>query len=110
MNLEAAFAAVTPAIDDTTKSLQDIADERKDLQGQLDQLTLSSAQLLEKQRDALDDSNKALFDQVQVAQKAKDASDAAKNSLSSFVDQMKGVATTVGGLNNSLLLGDLSTL
>jgi len=110
MNLEAAFAAVTPAIEDTTKSLQDIADERKDLQDQLDQLTMTSAQLLEKQRNALDASNRSLFDQVQAAQKAKDASDAAKNSLSSFLDQMKGFATTAAGLNNSLLVGSLSTL
>jgi hypothetical protein len=110
MNLEGAFAAVTPAIEDTTKSLQDIADERKDLQGQLDQLTMTQAQLLEKQRDALDDSNKALFDQVQAAQKAKDASDAAKASLNSFLDRMKSFAVTAAGLNNSLLLGDLTTL
>jgi phage-related minor tail protein len=110
MNLEGAFAATHAAIVDTTKSAQDIADERKDLQTQLDQLTMTSAQLLAKQRDALDDSNKALFDQVQAAQKVKDAQDAAKTSLGNFITQMKSFATTAKGLNNSLVLGALSTL
>ena len=110
MNLEGAFAATHEAIADATKSAQDIADERKDLQNQLDQLTMTSAQLLAKQRDALDDSNKALFDQVQAAQKVKDAQDAAKTSLGNFVNQMKSFATTAAGLNNSLALGSLSNL
>jgi hypothetical protein len=110
MNLESAFAATHEAIVDTTKSAQDIADERKDLQNQLDQLTMTSAQLQAKQRDALDDSNKALFDQVQATKKVKDAQDAAKTSLGNFVNQMKSFATTAKGLNNSLALGSLSTL
>jgi len=110
MNLEAAFAATHEAIVDTTKSAQDIADERKDLQSQLDQLMMTSAQLLAKQRDALDDSNKALFDQVQAAQKVKDAQDAAKTSLGNFLTQMKSFAATTAGLNNSLALGSLTTL
>ena len=110
MNLESAFAATHEAIADATKSAQEIADERKDLQGQLDQLTMTSAQLLAKQRDALDDSNKALFDQVQAAQKAKDAQDAAKTSLGNFLSQMKSFATTAANLNNNLRLGNLSTL
>jgi len=110
MNLESAFAATHEAIADATKSAQEISDERKALQGQLDQLTMTSAQLLAKQRDALDDSNKALFDQVQAAKKVKDAQDAAKTSLGNFVNQMKSFATTAKGLNNSLALGSLSTL
>jgi len=110
MNLEQAFAATHEAIVDTTKSAQDIADERKDLQSQYDQLTLTSAQLLAKQRAALDDSNKALFDQVQAAQKVKDAQDAAKASLGSLVTQLKSFGATAAGLNNSLSLGSLSTL
>lgn len=51
------------------RSQIDVMKERKTLQDQLDDLTLTSAQLLQKQRDAVDDSNKSLFDQVQ-AQKA----------------------------------------
>jgi hypothetical protein len=100
MNLQQAFFDVTDAA----------ASQRKDLQEQLDQLTMTSAQLLAKQRDALDDSNKALFDQVQAAQKVKDAQDAAKSSLGDFIGQMKSFAATAKGLNNSLALGSLSTL
>jgi hypothetical protein len=100
MNLQQAFFDVTDAA----------ASERKDLQDQLDELTMTSAQLLTKQRDALDDSNKALFDQVQAAKKVKDAQEAAKTSLGNFVNQMKSFATTAKGLNSSLVLGNLSTL
>jgi hypothetical protein len=110
MGLESAFAATHEAIKDTSKSAQDIADERKDLQDQLDQLTMTSAELLAKQRDALDASNRSLFDQVQAAQKVKDAQDAAKSSLGDFITRMKSFATTTAGLNNSLALGSLSTL
>jgi phage-related minor tail protein len=52
-----------------------VATERMGLQGQLDQLTMSSAQLLIKQRDALNASNQALFDQIQIASKAKSVAD-----------------------------------
>lgn len=55
------------------KSASDILSERRDLQSQLDELTLTSAQLLLKQRDALDASNRALFDQIQGQIAAKDA-------------------------------------
>lgn len=75
-NLEALAQASGPAagaVSEVTRSLADIANERKGLQGQLDDLTLSSAELLAKQRDALDESNRALFDQVQAAKAAKTA-------------------------------------
>lgn len=110
MSLEGAFAATHEAIKDVTRTAQDIADERKDLQNQLDQLTMTQAQLLKKQRDAVDASNRSLFDQVQAAQKAKDAQDAAKTSLGNFISQMKNFATTAANLNNQLLLGSSSNL
>jgi tape measure domain-containing protein len=100
MGLEQAFYDVTEAA----------ISQRKDLQEQLDQLTMTSAELLAKQRDALDESNRALFDQVQAAQKAKDAQDAAKSSLGDFIGRMKSFAETTASLNNSLVLGDLTTL
>jgi len=110
MQLADAFAQVHAASDSLLKTEAQIADERKDLQNQLDQLTLTSAELLEKQRSALDETNRALFDQVQTAQKVKTAQDAAKTSLGNLISQMQSFATTASGLNNSLLLGDLSTL
>ena len=62
--LETNIAALGEAAGTASRSVADIANERKTLQGQLDQLTMTSTQLLQKQRDALDESNRALFDQV----------------------------------------------
>ncbi len=66
----AELSKIAPALKQIADAEQYIYDERKDLQAQLDELTMSSAQLLAKQRDALDESNRALFDQVQVATRA----------------------------------------
>jgi phage-related minor tail protein len=49
-----------------------IADERKGLQDQLDELTMTRVQLLEKERNAVDASNRALWDAVRAAQTHKD--------------------------------------
>ena len=66
----AVLSQIAPALKRIADAEQYIYDERKDLQQQLDELTMTSAQLLAKQRDALDESNRALFDQVQAATKA----------------------------------------
>ena len=66
----AVLSQIAPALKQIADAEQYIYDERKDLQQQLDELTMTSAQLLAKQRDALDESNRALFDQVQAATKA----------------------------------------
>jgi hypothetical protein len=66
----AELSKIAPALKQIADAEQYIYDERKDLQAQLDELTMSSAQLLAKQRDALDENNRALFDQVQAATKA----------------------------------------
>lgn len=87
MKVADAFATVTPAIEDTTKTVQQVYSERKDLQDEYDSLTLTSTQLLQKQRDALDDSNRALFDQVNAIKAMKDAA----SSLTSNVDAAFGV-------------------
>jgi len=110
MQLSDAFAQVHAASTALAKTESQIADERKSLQDQLDELTASSADQLAKQRAALDDSNKALFDQVQAAQQAKDAQDAARTSLGDFTGRMKSFADTARALNAGLVLGDLSTL
>lgn len=65
----AALSQIAPALKQIADAEQYVYDERKDLQAQLDELTMSSAELLAKQRDALDESNRALFDQVQGATK-----------------------------------------
>lgn len=64
MSLAEAFAQVYPATEDLTKSMQEIADERSDLQNQIDQLTMTREQLLDKERSALDESNRLLLDRI----------------------------------------------
>jgi phage-related minor tail protein len=103
MQLSEAFAQVHPATDAAS-------DAAKDLRDQLDELTLSQEQLEAKRRDQVAAANRGLYDQVQGAKKVKEAQEAAKTSLSGFIDRMKSFATTAAGLNNSLVLGDKSTL
>jgi len=67
----AALRAEVAALDEAAARAQAVADERIELQDQLDALTLSSVALLDKQRAALDASNRSLFDQVQAATRAQ---------------------------------------
>lgn len=78
--LSEAFAKTHAATVDLTKSEQGIADERKDLQDKLDELTMTQEQLAKKARDAISGHNLALYDQVIAAQAAKDATAAATKS------------------------------
>lgn len=113
MSVNEAFAQVHPLIEETTAALRsqaDVLSERKDLQKQLDNLTMSSSQLLAKQRDALDASNRSLFDQVQAATAAKAAQDRAKSSLSDVISNMASFGDTARALSDGLLTGSLSTL
>lgn len=106
----ATLIGISGAFKEVVDAGQDVLDERRDLQGQLDELTMTSSQLLKKQRDALDGSNRALFDQVHAAQAARDAQQEAKDSLGNFISQMESFANTAAGLNSSLVLGEMSTL
>lgn len=110
MDLQAAFAKTHAATVDLTKSQQEIADERTDLQSQLDDLLLSSAQKAEKARAALDPMNRSLYDQVQAAQAARDAHDEARDSLQSLADEYRGFARSLEAFGLSLVTGNLSTL
>lgn len=65
MSLAEAFAQVYPAAEDLTKSMQEIADERKSLQDRIDELTMTREQLLAKERNALHESNRPLWDRIQ---------------------------------------------
>lgn len=99
MSLQEAFAATHAATVDLTKTEQEVADERKDWQDQLDQLTMTQTQLLAKQRNALAEVNRPLFDLVQTAQKLADTA----TNMEKFRDAAKS-------LNDSLLTGSLSVL
>lgn len=118
MNLAVAYAQLNDVI---TQSQAAITQERKGLQDQLNELTMSAAQLLELQRNALDESNRALFDQVQAAKAFKDAQDKAKQDLQdaydnestaiqNTIDKLKSFSQTMKDFGNSLLIGDLSPL
>jgi tape measure domain-containing protein len=109
MALSDAFAQVHPAIEATTAALRteaDVLNERKDLQKQIDQLTLTSAQLRQKERAAIDASNVALFDQITALQNAAAMSDTLKTSI----DSLKAFRAGILSFKDSLTLGSLSTL
>jgi hypothetical protein len=99
MSLESAFAATHAAAVDLTKTEQEVADERKDLQDQLDQVTMTQVQLAAKARNALAEVNRPLYDLVQTAQKLADTA----TSMEKFRDAARS-------LNDSLLTGSLSVL
>lgn len=65
--------SIAPALKTIIDAGQVALDERKDLQDQLDELTMSSTQLRAKERAAIADSNKALWDQVQALKAVKEA-------------------------------------
>lgn len=91
MGLSEAFASVHEAAKDNTKSAQEIADERSDLQDQYDELTMSRVQLLKKERDAIAEVNRPLYDLVQAIKGVKDAAD----TLLSGVDDAFSVLQSV---------------
>jgi len=99
MGLESAFAATHAAAVDLTKTEQEVADERKDLQDQLDQVTMTQAQLAAKARNALAEVNRPLYDLVQTAQKLADTA----INMEKFRDAAKS-------LNDTMLTGSLSVL
>ncbi|OBV37726.1 tape measure protein [Janthinobacterium psychrotolerans] len=113
----AELAAATGDFAAVAKTASEIASEHRDLQQQLNELTKSENQLLVIQRAGIADVNKALFDQVQAAKavvSAKDALskayDTEKSAMTSSLTALKSWATTVGGLNASLALGNQSIL
>jgi hypothetical protein len=110
MALQEAFAKTHAATVDLTKSEQEIADERKDLQTQWNELTMTASQLEAVRRDEIAAQNRGLYDQVKAAQAAKDANDAAKTSLGEFLSSTKAFAESVAGFNGNLMTGTLSSL
>lgn len=77
MSLAEAFAQVYPATEDLTKSMQEIADERKSLQDRLDEMTMTREQLLAKERATIHESNLPLWDRIQSLQAEASAAEAA---------------------------------
>ncbi len=105
-----ATTTATGVIAAATRSLTDIANERKNLQDQLDNLTMTSTQLLQKQRDALDASNQSLFDQVQAATAAKSMADAAMAAASASSAAQVQIANQKRALDIQLMQATGNTL
>ena len=83
--------------DGASEAANAILQERKTLQDELDNLTMTSTELLEKQRNALDESNRALFDQIQVAKEAARVAEQNK-SLQDEYNQLTMTATQLRAL------------
>jgi hypothetical protein len=81
INLADAFAKTHAAIQDTTLTVQQIADQRKSLMDELNSLTLTNVQLLQQQRAAIDQSNLALYDQVQTMKSMQSDSSAGLSNV-----------------------------
>lgn len=85
-----------------------ILSEKKSLQDQLDELTLSPAQLLNKQRNAVNKENQSLFDDVQAAQAAKQAADTlaqAKQAVQAEIDALVNASLSVEAQREKELAG-----
>ncbi len=80
------------ALGNAVKSATDILNERKELQSQLDALTLTENQLLAKKRLTYDESNRSLFDQIVAAQAAKTASEEATKAFKEAADAQRELA------------------
>jgi hypothetical protein len=109
MALSDAFAQVHPAIESTVasvKSASQVLDEQKDLQKQINQLTMTSAQLRAVERKEISATNLAMFDQVTALQNAADMSSTVKTSISNLDAFRKSIMS----FSDSQMLGSLSPL
>lgn len=103
-------AELAGGLADVAKTASEIASERKDLQAQLDQLTLSALQLRAKEREALDASNRALFDQVAARQDLATAYETESTAITATIDKLTTFAGAIKNFRDGLVLGGLSTL
>ena len=111
------LAAATGNYASVVKTASEIANERLDLQKQLNELTKSETELLAIQRAGIADVNKALFDQVQAAKAVVSAKDALAKAYETeaaaaqtALEKSKSWVSTLNGLNASMALGAQSTL
>jgi phage-related minor tail protein len=98
---DAAAQAAQKAIDDAKAKADAILSERKGLQDQYDQLTLSSTQLRTKERNALDATNQALYDQINAQKDLQAAAAKAVDSMKAVSDQIKQIATFQSGIGDA---------
>lgn len=124
----AALREESAALEQSAARAQAIADQRRTLDDEYDQLTMTRAQLLEKERNALDPANRARWDEIQAIKAQQSASEQAAAAIqaaaaqsaaavSSFGDAVlaamngaKASAKSMRDFADSLRLGNLSTL
>ncbi|MEO7494723.1 MAG: tape measure protein [Massilia sp.] len=105
-----AFAKTHAATEDLTLSEQAVADQRKDLQSQLNELTMTADQLHAIERATIAASNLALYDQVYLQKKLADSTAAASEALKGTVERLTAARASSLAYRDSLLMGSLSTL
>jgi hypothetical protein len=115
-----AFAKTHAATEDLTKTEQEIADERKDLQQKLNELTMTSVQLMAKEREGIAAVNLVLYDQVKALEAFNAVGEAQanvqtayynqRNALQEIIDLRLKEAEATQKQIDALKLGDLSTL
>jgi hypothetical protein len=88
MQLSEAFALVYEAAEDEKMSKKEIADQRKELQNELDELTMSAVQLREKERGTIHESNRSIFDRITVLKAEKEAVEKAKEVAKELMSDM----------------------
>ena len=103
-------AELAGGLADVAKTASEIASERKDLQSQFDQLTMTALQLRAKEREQIDASNRALFDQVAARQDLATAYETESTAITSTIDKLTTFAGAIKTFRDGLLLGSLSTL
>lgn len=106
----AELAGATGALAASAKTASEIASERKDLQSQLDKLTMTALQLRAQERAALDAGNRALFDQVMARQDLATAYETESATITSTIERLTTFAGAIKTFRDGLSLGSLSTL
>jgi len=105
-----AFAKTHAATVDLSKSEQEIADQRTDLQNQLAELTMTQAQLASKARKEIAAGNLPLYDELTARQALAAAYETESTAIASTIDKLKTFASAIKSFRDGLVLGNLSTL
>ena len=110
MSTAAAFKELVDYGDAAGKTIEDIASERKNLQEQIDALTLNSMQLRAKERATISAGNLALYDQLQALNDLAAARTAETDKLTAVATGARSFAASLTTVLDSLTQGSLSTL
>lgn len=105
-----AFAKTHAATEDLSKSEQEIADQRTDLQNQLDELTMTQAQLAAKARKEIAADNLPLYDELTARKALAAAYQTQSDALKTSIEKLTTFASAIKSFRDGLVTGNLSTL